>query len=97
MKHISILFTAVIMIFLFSCKTSNEGISNIDSTSLKKNELIGTILYKEGRRVQKGQEAEKKELYFNVNNKDYFIKLSEGEPKGVSTVISSVFSKPSIW
>lgn len=76
MKHISILFTAF-MIFLFSCKTSNEGISDTDHTSLKKNDMIGTILNKELKTFQKGVKPEK-HLFFKTGEKEYLINISDG-------------------
>lgn len=44
---------------------------------MKKNQFTGTIIYQEEKIIGRSFQPEK-ELYFRMNDKDYFIKISEG-------------------
>ncbi len=65
-----LVFFIAITILLIGCKPTNETSNN--NSSLKKNELVGTVINKEIKKQNR------KELYFRINDKDYFIKLTEG-------------------
>jgi hypothetical protein len=61
-----------ILFSIYGCKTNDET-SNL--TTLKDYQLRGSVIYLP-KKTNKGLESTK-ELYFRVENKNYFIKLSE--------------------
>lgn len=71
------LFQLFILTFLYvGC---NSNIKNEPKEiELKKNQFVGKIIYKERERLSKTSAPTKKEIYLNMNEKDYFIKISEG-------------------
>jgi hypothetical protein len=74
MKNIRLIITASLIGLIISCKPS--GNSTI-TTTLKKNEYIGTILFKELKAPQKGSTPEK-HLFFHTESAEYLIKISDG-------------------
>jgi hypothetical protein len=79
MSKLSLFF--ILATFLSSCKDSQNISRNTihDSNQLKKNQLLGIVKYLSPITGAKKTNAEtKKEYYFDINNKIYFIKISEG-------------------
>lgn len=65
------ILTFIILVILLGCKTEKDITSN-NSENLKENQFIGTVieLYK--------KKTKTNDLYFSVEEKNYFIKFSEG-------------------
>ena len=72
---IFIIFAVVVL----SCKTTNKVSQSTDQkdVQLKKNQMVGVVILKNMANESRNSQSNK-ELYFKVNEKDYFIKISEG-------------------
>lgn len=77
MKQLQILSQLLIILILFiGCKSSSNG--NSIETELKKNQFLGKIVYKEKKSNTRATSQQKKDFYFIIDGKDYFIKISDG-------------------
>lgn len=73
---IFIIFTVVVL----SCKTTNKVSQSTDpkGVQLKKNQMAGIVILKGITNESRSTQSSIKELFFKINEKDYFIKISEG-------------------
>lgn len=67
----------LISIILFIGCNSQKSISVDKPENLKKNQLIGTFVAV-SRKITRGKEDRINEYYFRIENKNYFVKFSEG-------------------
>lgn len=80
MNKLSSVFIVILLIVL-SCKTptKTQQTGNQQADQLKKNQLLGVIILKNSSSTEsRSVQTEGKELFFKINEKDYFIKISEG-------------------
>lgn len=77
MKPLQVFSLLVIVLILFTGCKSNSNNNSIE-TELKKNQFIGKIVYKEKKKNTRSSSQQKKDFYFIIDDKDYFIKISDG-------------------
>lgn len=77
-KLISIVI--IFSLIVLSCKTTTEvsQSTNQQGSQLKKNQLVGVVILKGITNESRSTQSNNKELFFKINEKDYFIKISEG-------------------
>lgn len=77
-KLISIVI--IVLVIVLSCKTTTEVSKSTSQqgSQLKKNQMVGVVILKGVANESRSTQSNNKELYFKINAKDYFIKISEG-------------------
>ncbi len=73
-------FFITFSVIVLSCRTTTKVPQSADQqgSKLKKNQMIGVVVLKSITSESRSTESNIKELFFKINETDYFIKINEG-------------------